>query len=153
MCGGPLSLRQQAQGKNNQELVRLIVSGKFPDRRLFPLHRPRQLIGVVQSALKVDPDDRFPTVFDMLLKLAEVDKWLDWECTRDGKDDQWTWELSRDGQLRGIELWQDEHSWSVSGRKTNEDTGATRLQRAFCKDNLKWGDARRLVERALTELE
>ena len=153
MCGGPLSLEQQAQGKNKEELVRLILSGKLPDRRLFQLHRPRQLIGVVKTALQVDPDERFPTVFDMLLKLAEVDKWLDWECTRDAKDDQWTWELSRDGQLRSIELRQDEDSWSVVGRKTNEETGSTRRQRAFCKGNLKWGDARRLVERALTELE
>ena len=153
MCGGALSLEQQAQGKKKEELVRLIRSGKFPDRRLLPLHRPRQLARVVKTALQVDPDDRFPTVFDMLLNLAEVDKWLDWECTWARQDDQWTWELSRGGQLRSIELRQDEELWSVVGCKTNEDTGFTRRQRAFCKDNLKWGDARRLVERALTELE
>ena len=112
-----MSLEQQAQGKNKEELVRLILSGKLPDRQVVStVHRPRQLIGVVKTALQVDPDERFPTVFDMLLKLAEVDKWLDWECTRDAKDDQWTWELSRDGQLRSIELRQDEAF--MVGRRT-----------------------------------
>lgn len=153
MCGGQLSLKQQARGNDKEELRRLILNGKFPDRKMFPVHRPRQLIRVVKTALQVDPDDRFPTVFDMLLKLAEVDKWLDWKCTWDGKNDQWTWELSRGGQLRNIELRKDEALWSVVGCKTNENTGSTRRQRAFCKDNMNWGDARRLVERALTDLE
>ena len=153
MYGGPLSLEQQAQGKNKEALVRLIVSGEFPDRRLFPLHRPRRLIRVVKTALQVDPDERFPTVFDMLCKLADVDKWLDWECSWNAMDDQWIWELSKDGQLRSIELRQGKGSWSVLAYKTNEQTGVKRRRRAFCKDNLRWGDARRLVESALTELE
>ena len=153
MCVGLSALEEQARGKESSEMADLIRRGRFPDRGGFPLHTPTSLVQLVRTALQVDPDDRFATVLDMLIALADVKQWLDWRCYRDLRDDQWTWELSRQGQLRAVNLGRDPEGWTVTSSKKNEETGHLRRQHGLSDDGLSWGKARLLVRRAFSELE
>ena len=153
MCVGLSSLEDQAQGKTGEELAMLIHEGRFPDRKAFPLHTPLRLVRLIKTALEVDPANRFPTVLDMLIALAQVDQWLDWQCSRDHSDGSWIWELSSGGQLRTVALHPTEHGWSVIAKKVNESNGSVRTQHALSNEDLGWGRARTLVRKALRELE
>lgn len=153
MCVGSGALEEQAKGKEQEELVSLIQAGRFPDRQMFPLHIPMRLKRVVRKALAVDPGDRFATIFDMLIALAEVNQWLDWECLRDPIDGTWTWKLVAGGQCRTVILTASGDAWSVVAATSYEESGVTRRQRALCGDGVTWGRARTLVQRGLTEME
>ena len=153
MAVGGSALEVQARGKNDREFLSMLEKGTFPDRGAFPIHTPRRLRNVIKTAMALDSDDRFASVLDMLAALARVDQWLDWQCFRDPTTDSWCWEVSRDGQLRTVTLRADAGTWRVESKKMNEKTRNVRRQSAFCGDGLKWGEARRLVERALRRLE
>lgn len=155
MCVGLSALEEQAQGKDHREVVTLIQQGRFPDRaaKAFPLHVPARLVRLVRTALQVDPDTRYRTILDMLIALADVDQWLDWQCYRDRLNDTWSWEVSREGQHRIVTLSPSQSQWSVAVRKRNERTGMVRRQHALSGDGLTWGKARQLVQSALSNLE
>ena len=153
MCVGAGALEEQAKGKEREELVSLIQAGRFPDRRLLPLHTPIRLKRVIRTALAVDPGDRFRTIFDMLIALADVDQWLDWKCSRDLIDGTWTWKLVSGDRSRSVMLAASDDAWSVVAATSYEESGVTRRRRALCGEGLTWGRARMLVQRAFTELE
>ena len=131
----------------------MLQKGTFPNRSAFPIHTPKRLRKVIRTALAVDPGNRFASVLEMLAALGRVDQWLDWQCFRDRTTDSWSWEVSRDGQLRSVTLDQNAGICSVEGKKMNEKTLKVRRQSACSADGLAWGEARRLVEKALSGLE
>ena len=59
-------------------LRRMILSGKFPDRRHFMPHVPKRIRTLVRKALQVDPADRFQTATEMADALSHVSLALDW---------------------------------------------------------------------------
>ena len=153
MCIGPGALEGQAEGKEQKELVSLIQAGRFPDRERFPLHTPLRLKQLIRTALAVDPGDRFATVFDMLIALAEVDQWLDWRCSHDLTDGTWTWKLPAEHQSQTVTLTPAADTWSVAATTSYRKSGLIRRQRSLCGADMTWGRARVLVQRALTQLE
>ena len=153
MAVGVSALEEQVRGRNETELLSMLQKGTFPNRSAFPIHTPKRLRKVIRTALAVDPGNRFASVLEMLAALGRVDQWLDWQCFRDRTTDSWSWEVSRDGQLRTVTLDQNAGIWSVEGKKMNEKTLKVSRQSACSADGLAWGEARRLVEKALSGLE
>ena len=66
-----------------RELRQPIRNGDFPDRSAYLPHVPSRLRTVINTALEVDPDDRFRTVREMMNALGRVDQYLDWQIEYD----------------------------------------------------------------------
>jgi serine/threonine-protein kinase len=60
------------------ELERMIVSGEFPDRQLYPIYVPPALIRIINKALEVDPGRRYQTPEEMRRALERVPVRCDW---------------------------------------------------------------------------
>jgi len=66
-----------------QDLKQPILDGDFPDRSAYLPHVPNRLRTVINTALSVDPDDRFRTVREMMNELGRVEQYLDWKIEYD----------------------------------------------------------------------
>jgi serine/threonine protein kinase len=60
-----------------------ILDGDFPDRDAYLPHVPNRLRRVINTALEVDPDDRYRTVREMMNELGRVRRYLDWQIEFD----------------------------------------------------------------------
>lgn len=94
---------------------RAIVVGELPDRQAqsYPAHIPQRLRTLIRTALKVDPDDRFSTALEMGNALANVQKWLDWQYSRDPSSNEEKWIKFDDTHKRVVTLREDGDSYEV----------------------------------------
>lgn len=83
MCIGHAAWERQVApfgGQVTGPFCDALQHSKFPDRNAFPEHIPTRLRTLVQKALRIDPDKRWPTVLDLMNQLATVkdEAALDW---------------------------------------------------------------------------
>ncbi|TDS68008.1 serine/threonine protein kinase [Pantoea sp. PNA 14-12] len=79
MCVGHTSFEQE-RGKYTtaKQLAEDIISGDFPSKTYSPII-PKKLSNIVKNCLKIDPNERYQSVQDILNALSEIsDGALDW---------------------------------------------------------------------------
>jgi eukaryotic-like serine/threonine-protein kinase len=60
------------------ELIDLVIQGKYPDRTRYRPYIPRQLRSVINRALSVDPNNRYQSATHFRLALEKVSLKCDW---------------------------------------------------------------------------
>lgn len=91
--GGSLDDQWAKFGGDDAEAYKAVLRGELPNRAndAFAMHIPSNLRRLIQRALQVDPDRRFPTVLELMNELAKVDAYLDWRYANDaGGTETWT---------------------------------------------------------------
>lgn len=84
LCNGNNVLREQFNALNptdDSELKEIIVNGSFPDRNYFLPHIPNKMRSVIKKALKVNTNERYNNVIEMMNDISEIEENLDWVYT------------------------------------------------------------------------
>lgn len=83
-CNGINILERQLVEQNittKEQLREAVVKGRFPDRKFFLPHIPKQLQRIIVKALQVNPDSRYNNAIEMMNDLSAVNSNLDWQYT------------------------------------------------------------------------
>lgn len=108
-----------------------VISGKFPDRKAYPLHIPTKLQRTINKCLKVNPGDRFGSAVEVVNALADIDgSILHWEYKP--TETHQVWESNVDGVTKTISVCNERKS------KAYRKTGSSEPRRitAYCKDDI-----------------
>ena len=140
-----------AFGVDEVGAFKAVLRGELPDRsnQVFPAHVPNDLRRLIQKAMEVDPDDRFPTILDMISALGEVSEFLDWRYEDDGAGlERWTKQV--DEREYEVTL---EHTtpteWKVKSLARNKDGDGERVHHKLAGNASTSNAARKLVRKAL----
>lgn len=111
---------------DDQEAYKAVLRGELPDRshNAFAAHIPLNLRRLIQRALQVNPDDRFPTVLELMGELAKVDEYLDWRYEEDRAGIE-AWTNVGDGREHEVTLqYEGSGIFRVTARTRRLDSGA-----------------------------
>lgn len=122
MCNGEDAVDKQFHAVATT-LGQAITSGAFPTRNYFAPHIPKPLRKLIQRALLVNPDDRFPTVLEMKNELASVNELLDWQFTPDNTGSGGVWEFTDGEHIRRVRSVANGGVWDVVVSRVRRDTG------------------------------
>ena len=74
MCVGDACFDEQfSVYKTSEEFGNDVISGKFPDRKAYPLHIPKKLQSTINKCLKPNPGDRYGAAVEVVNSLADID--------------------------------------------------------------------------------
>ncbi|WP_455540094.1 serine/threonine-protein kinase [Terrisporobacter sp.] len=91
MCNGNEEYDKQLKRyKNLNELKIAISKGKFPVRKKYLPHIPKSLIQIIEKCLKINREERYNDVLDILNDLSKIRENLDWEYDKRNRD-YFTW--------------------------------------------------------------
>lgn len=104
-----------AQAPKGVDLRPGIMSGKFPNRRVYREHVPTKLVQIINKCMNVNPADRYDNVLQILNELANITSHLDWQVSilPDGEE----WSIVKNGHLNKVQLHFDGTNYRVSAQK------------------------------------
>jgi len=137
MCCGDAEFYKQWDMLGSQEnFIKSLKNGTFPDREKYLPHIPDKLRKVINKCMHVDKTKRFQSALDVINAIADIDSnLLDWEYTI-GSDDIKRWKKTdKKGNLYVLEV-------SVDGKSTAMKTTSNTSQRVtdYCIKNISNDD-------------
>lgn len=93
MCNGLNEYyRQKDSFGTKTAFLKAIVNGEFPNRNVFPLHIPKEVISLVQEILNTDVGKRPKDALEIINKFSKVsDEYLDWTYIKhQNGDEEWS---------------------------------------------------------------
>lgn len=143
MCVGDACFdRQFSIYKTGEEFGKDVISGRFPDRKLYPLHIPSKLQKTINKCLKPNPGERFGSAIEVVNALADIDgPILHWKFKP--TKDEWVWEQNSNGTIRMIKVCNRRTSKAYS---QNGNSNPRRIKE-YCKDNISDEEIIRFLER------
>lgn len=75
---------------SQNDYVKAILSGNFPNRNSYLPHIPLKLQRVINKSLSVSLADRHQSVLDLINDLSSIDENLDWVYSRTTNTETWT---------------------------------------------------------------
>lgn len=93
MCNGLNEYYRQKNSFGTKDaFLKAIVKGEFPDRNVFPLHMPKELISLVKEILNTDVNKRPKDALEIINKFSKVpDEYLDWTYIKHPNgDEEWS---------------------------------------------------------------
>ncbi|WP_103020984.1 serine/threonine-protein kinase [Salinibacter altiplanensis] len=136
LCNTPDEWETQLQSAKQSSLEHAVVGGDFPDRDRFLPHIPRKLRTVIRKATRIDPDNRYNSVREMMNELGSVKRYLEWQMDSSGSDTgHEAWEMEDDdGRNFQIQVREDGNDWSIETTKT---VNQTQRVRSCCANGLQ----------------
>lgn len=126
MCNGNEEYNNQARKyKDLNSLKIACVKGKFPIRKKYLPHVPREIINIIEKCLMIDPRDRYEDVLEIMNDLSSISRNLDWRYKKLEKND-FVWELEDKNNNTCIRLYKEDKVWKVlsEGETYTVDTKA-----------------------------
>ncbi len=148
MCNGLKQFADQAPATFSG-LEKVILAGTFPNRKAFLPHIPKRLRKLITGALELKPDDRQPTILDLMNQLAVVDQNLDCRYTPDSGAGIQVWEVPFDSYTRRVELVDAGGVLDVVTTQKTIASGKVRRISAGCRQGMVRSEALKFVEQAL----
>lgn len=93
MCNGLNEYYRQKNSFGTKDaFLKAIVKGEFPNRNIFPLHMPKELISLVKEILNTDINKRPKDALEIINKFSKVpDEYLDWTYIKyPNGDEEWS---------------------------------------------------------------
>ncbi|WP_195937853.1 serine/threonine-protein kinase [Romboutsia sp. 1001713B170131_170501_G6] len=113
MCNGNEEYNNQARKyKDLNSLKIACAKGKFPIRKKYLPHVPREIINIIEKCLMIDPRDRYEDVLEIMNDLSSISRNLDWRYKKLEKND-FVWELEDKNYNTYIRLYKEDKDWKV----------------------------------------
>lgn len=113
MCNGNEEYNRQAKkykGLNNLKIA--CARGSFPIRQKYLPHVPRKMILIIEKCLKVNPNERYKSVIDIINDISLVNENLDWVYKKINRD-RYKWSLKDSTRDIKIVLYNEDTSWNI----------------------------------------
>jgi serine/threonine protein kinase len=115
-------------------LDKAIMTGQFPDRKLFFPHIPQKLKNIIRKAMSLNPADRYNNLIDMLNELSTVENNLDWRLTISQTGHKWS--MLKDNKTYDIELIENGGVFNINTYKTMNGSGRRTKEVGNCLQNI-----------------
>ncbi|MFZ5945663.1 MAG: serine/threonine-protein kinase [Bacillota bacterium] len=86
-----------------REIPDLIIKGKFPPRDTYSPDVPKKLMNIINRALDINPDSRYPNAHEMRSALSQIQVPIDWNLIRNS-DRKQTWFGNNSGLKYEVEF-------------------------------------------------
>ena len=113
MCNGNYEYDKQAKRyKDLNSLKVACARGRFPVRKKYLPHIPKEMIKVIERCININPDERYDDVLDIMNDLASIDVNLDWNFEIEDVN-TFIWMNNIDNSRVEIILYKDYGNWSI----------------------------------------
>ena len=113
MCNGNYEYDKQAKRyKDLNSLKVACARGRFPVRKKYLPHIPKEMIKVIERCININPDERYDDVLDIMNDLASIDVNLDWNFEIEDVN-TFIWMNNIDNSRVEIFLYKDHGNWSI----------------------------------------
>ena len=113
MCNGNYEYDKQAKRyKDLNSLKVACARGRFPVRKKYLPHIPKEMIKVIERCININPDERYDDVLDIMNDLASIDVNLDWNFEVEDVN-TFIWMNNIDNSRVEIILYKDHGNWSI----------------------------------------
>ncbi|WP_052356832.1 hypothetical protein [Faecalimicrobium dakarense] len=110
MCNGNEEYNKQARRYKDLNSLKLACAkGKFPIRKKYLPHIPKSLINIIEKCIKVNPQERYDNVLEIMNELSLVNNNLDWNYYKISKN-SFSWVL---GDSVKLELYKENDVWNI----------------------------------------
>ncbi|SCH38955.1 MULTISPECIES: serine/threonine-protein kinase [unclassified Romboutsia] len=117
MCNGNEEYNKQVKRyKDLNSLKIACANGKFPVRKKYLPHVPKSMILIIEKCLKVNKDERYDNVLEIMNDLSKIEENLDWRYKKIDKD-QYLWSVNG----KYISLYRDLGYWNIKHNLYDEN--------------------------------
>ncbi|RDY29789.1 serine/threonine protein kinase [Romboutsia weinsteinii] len=119
MCNGNEEYNKQVKRYKDLNSLKLACAkGKFPIRKKYLPHIPKSMIYVIEKCIKVNPEERYDDVLEIINDLSAINQNLDWEYKKIDKDNC-VWSLNRNNENLEVALSKEHNLWDVKHNYEN----------------------------------
>ncbi len=113
MCNGNEEYNRQAKRyKDLNSLKIACASGRFPVRKKYMPHIPKEMINIIEKCININPFDRYSSVLEVMNDIASINTNLDWYYNRENEE-KYVWALNHPQVYTRIVLYKDEGFWKI----------------------------------------
>ena len=104
LCNGNEEYNKQAKKyKDLNSLKIACAKGKFPIRKKYLPHIPKDMIKIIERCMSVDVNDRYDNVLEIMNDISCINTNLDWYYNKENEE-KFTWTLNTDDRYINIML-------------------------------------------------
>ncbi len=120
LCNGDEEYNRQAKRHKDLNTLKLAcASGKFPIRKKYLPHVPKDMINIIEKCINVNPYERYDDVLQIMNDIASINTHLDWYYRKEN-DKRYVWVLNNDNLYIDILLYKEDSVWKVKDNDLDE---------------------------------
>lgn len=113
MCNGNDEYNNQLKRYKDLNSIKIAcANGRFPVRKKYLPHIPKSMIDIIEKCIKVNPDERYENVVDIMNDLAQINENLDWNYNK-LDNNNFIWILENENKIIEIQLYKINNIWKI----------------------------------------
>lgn len=113
MCNGNDEYNNQLKRHTDLNSIKIAcANGRFPVRKKYLPHIPKSMIDIIEKCIRVNPNERYENVVDIMNDLAQIHENLDWSYNK-LDNNNFIWRLERENKIIEIQLYKINNIWSI----------------------------------------
>ncbi len=113
MCNGNEEYNNQLKRYKDLNSIKIAcANGRFPVRKKYLPHIPKSMIDIIEKCIRVNPNERYENVVDIMNDLAQIHENLDWNYNK-LDNNNFIWILERENKMIEIQLYKINNIWNI----------------------------------------
>ncbi len=113
LCNGNEEYNKQAKRyKDLNSLKIACAKGKFPIRKKYLPHIPKEMINIIEKCMSINVNDRYDNVLDIMNDISSINTHLDWYYNKEDES-RFTWTLNTNENYINIMLYKVGSMWEI----------------------------------------
>lgn len=113
LCNGNEEYNKQARRyKDLNSLKIACAKGKFPIRKKYLPHIPKEMINIIEKCININTYDRYDNVLQIMNDISSINTHLDWYYNKENEE-KFTWTLNTDDNYINIMLIKVGTMWEI----------------------------------------
>lgn len=119
MCNGNQEYNKQAKKYKDLNSLKIACArGRFPVRKKYLPHIPKEMIKIIEKCINVNPSERYENVLDIMNDLSIIEDNLDWNFKIEDTN-SFTWIKYIDNNIIEINLYKENGRWNIVDNRKN----------------------------------
>ena len=113
MCNGNDEYNNQLKIYKDLNSIKIAcANGRFPVRKKYLPHIPKSMIDIIEKCIRVNPNERYENVVDIMNDLAQIHENLDWNYNK-LDNNNFIWILEHENKMIEIQLYKINNIWNI----------------------------------------